>query len=120
MYIYVLDNDGKPLMPTKRSGKVRRMLRDGQATVVRRTPFTIRLTYDTTHYIQPLTAGLDAGAQHVGVSVSSEKREYYAAQVELRTDIPEKLATRLQYRRDRRARKTRIGKAEAEMASRLF
>ncbi len=110
MYIYVLDNDGKPLMPTRRAGKVRRMLDNGMATVVRRTPFTIRLTYDTTHYVQPLTAGMDAGAQHVGVSVSSEKREYYAAEVGLRTDVQEKLATRRQYRRDRRSRKTRYRK----------
>lgn len=110
MYIYVLDKDGKPLMPTRRAGKVRRMLVDGMATVVRRTPFTIRLAYDTPHYVHPLTVGQDAGAQHVGVSVSSEKREYYVAQVDLRTDIQEKLAMRRQYRRDRRSRKTRYRK----------
>lgn len=107
MYIYVLDKDGKPLMPTQRAGKVRRMLDGGLATVVRRTPFTVRLTYDASRYVQPLTAGLDAGAQHVGISVSSEKREYYAAQADLRMDIQEKLATRREARRGRRSRKTR-------------
>ena len=30
-YVYVLDMNGNPLMPTKRFGKVRRMLRDGLA-----------------------------------------------------------------------------------------
>lgn len=110
MYIYVLDNDGKPLMPTKRCGKVRRMLRDGQATVVRRTPFTIRLAYDTTRYVQPLVAGMDAGTTHVGISVSTDRREYYAAEVGLRTDIPERLATRREARRSRRSRKTRYRK----------
>ena len=28
MFVYVLDKDGQPLMPTKRFGKVRRLLRD--------------------------------------------------------------------------------------------
>ena len=28
MFVYVLDKDGQPLMPTQRFGKVRRMLRD--------------------------------------------------------------------------------------------
>ena len=30
-YIYVLDDSGKPLMPTKRLGMVRRWLQSGQA-----------------------------------------------------------------------------------------
>ena len=33
MYIYVQDKDGRPLMPTMRCGKVRRMLRDGRAVI---------------------------------------------------------------------------------------
>lgn len=33
-YVYVLDVDGKPLMPTCRYGKVRRMLKSGQAKAV--------------------------------------------------------------------------------------
>ncbi|MBD5560265.1 MAG: hypothetical protein HDQ87_07930, partial [Clostridia bacterium] len=32
--VYVLNKDRKPLMPTERHGKVRRMLRDGQAKVI--------------------------------------------------------------------------------------
>ena len=39
--VYVLDKDGKPLMPTERHGKVRHMLKDGRAKVVKQTPFTI-------------------------------------------------------------------------------
>ena len=44
--VYVLDKDGNPLMPTRRYGKVRHLLKDGKAVVVRRDPFTIRLTYN--------------------------------------------------------------------------
>ena len=45
-FVYVLDINGNPLMPTKRFGKVRRMLRDGLAKVVRRDIFTIQLLYE--------------------------------------------------------------------------
>lgn len=37
-YVYVLDPEGKPLMPTTRYGKVRRMLKSGQAKSVRNLP----------------------------------------------------------------------------------
>lgn len=58
--VYVLASDGSPLMPTKRHGKVRHMLKDGRAKVVRREPFTIQLTYDTPHFMQDVTLGLTA------------------------------------------------------------
>ena len=41
--VYVLDASGKPLMPTKRFGKVRRLLDNGKAMVVQTIPFTILL-----------------------------------------------------------------------------
>ena len=41
--VYVISIDGKPLMPTKRHGKVRRLLRDKKAKVIRREPFIIKL-----------------------------------------------------------------------------
>ena len=40
-YVYVLDMNGEPLMPTCRYGKVRRMLKSGQAKAVDTLPFTI-------------------------------------------------------------------------------
>ena len=42
MFVYVLDINNRPLMPTKRFGKVRRILRDGKAKVVRKEPFKTR------------------------------------------------------------------------------
>ena len=33
VYVFVLDRDGNPLMPTTSCGKVRRMLKNGQAEV---------------------------------------------------------------------------------------
>ena len=75
MYIYVQAQDGTPLMPTRRAGKVRRMLHDGQAVIISHTPFTIRLTYDTTHYTQPVSLGVDAGSKHIGLSATTEHKE---------------------------------------------
>ena len=105
--VYVLNRDGKPLMPTERHGKVRRMLKEGKAKVVRREPFTIQLLYETTNYTQDITLGVDAGSKHIGLSASTEKKELLAADVELRTDIAEKLSARREARRSRRGRKTR-------------
>ena len=68
-YVYVLDMDGNPIMPTKRFGKVRRMLKSGQAKAVSTVPFTIRLTYQTkTHVIQPVTVGIDPGRTNIGLA----------------------------------------------------
>lgn len=50
--VYVLSKDGKPLMPTERHGKVRRLLKEKKAKVVNRTPFTIQLLYDSTEFVQ--------------------------------------------------------------------
>ena len=51
--VYVLNKDGQPLMPTDRHGKVRRLLNSGQAKVIKRCPFTIKLLYESTNYTQP-------------------------------------------------------------------
>ena len=91
-------------MPTERFGKVRRMLKNSLAHVVRRIPFTIQLDYDTTDFTQPITLGIDAGSKHVGVSATTTEKELYASDVELRNDIVDKLSTRREHRRTRRNR----------------
>ena len=40
--VYVLNKDGKPLMPTTRGGHVRHLLKEQKARVVRAKPFTKR------------------------------------------------------------------------------
>ena len=105
--VYVLNKNGQPLMPTERHGKVRRMLRDGKAHVVRLEPFTIQLDYSSGETIQDISLGIDAGSKHIGVSATTEKKELLAIQVEVRTDIVELLSTRREARRTRRNRKLR-------------
>ena len=102
--VYVINKQGTPLMPTERFGKVRRMLKNSLAHVVRRIPFTIQLDYETTDFTQPVTLGIDAGSKHIGVSATTKEKELYAADVELRNDIVEKLSTRREQRRTRRNR----------------
>ena len=63
-------------MPTERHGKVRRLLKEGKAKVVKRTPFTIQLLYDTTEYIQDITLGIDAGSKTIGVSATTKKKNF--------------------------------------------
>ena len=105
--VYVLDIDGNPLMPTERHGKVRRLLKEGKAKVVKRCPFTIQLLYDSTRYVQDINLGIDAGSKHIGVSATTKEKELYAADVELRNDIVDLISTRREARNRRRYHKTR-------------
>ena len=104
-FVYVLSKDGKPLMPTKRFDKVRRLLKRGMAVVVSRCPFQIQLTYDSTTYTQKIVLGIDTGSKHIGLSACSEKDELYAAEVKPRKEsVKSCLESRRMRRRTRRSR----------------
>ncbi len=102
--VYVLSVEGKPLMPTKRHGKVRRLLKQHLAKVVKTKPFTIQLLYETTSYTQNITLGIDSGYNYIGFSAVTEKEELICGEVKLRDDISELLKERRMYRRIRRSR----------------
>ena len=111
MLVYVLKQNGQPFMPTERFGKVRRLLKEGKAKVVRREPFTIRLLYEPeTDVVQECYCGVDTGSKHVGVAIVGNDRVLYQSQIELRDDIKKKMDTRRAVRRNRRFRKTRYRK----------
>lgn len=101
--VYVLNKNGKPMMPCK-PAKARHLLEQNKAKVVTRKPFTIQLLWGCEHNIRPITLGIDAGYRKVGVSAVSDKMELFSAEVILRTDIPKKLQDRAMYRRTRRNR----------------
>jgi len=63
MLVYVISKNGQPLMPTKRCGKVRRLLNKNNAKVIKRCPFTIQLLYDSEEHKQDITLGVDAGSK---------------------------------------------------------
>ena len=108
--VYVLNREGKPLMPTIRYGRVRRLFRKGYAVVVDYRPFTIQINYDTPNGVQEVNLGVDAGTKHVGFSATTKKKVLFEAELLLRSDIVEKLSTRREFRRTRRNRKTRYRK----------
>ncbi len=106
MFVYVLNCHGKPLMPCQ-PRKARILLKAGKAKVVKMVPFTLQLRYGSSGYKQEVSLGIDAGTRHIGVSATTEKAALFEAEAQPRTDMQEVLATRRQFRRARRKRKTR-------------
>lgn len=109
--VYVIAQDGKPLMPCSNS-IARLLLKHGKAKVKKREPFAIKLTYETTNYTQDLTLGVDTGSGTIGAAVSRDNDDIvYMSEVAVRNDITDKMTRRAKYRRNRRNRKTRYRKA---------
>lgn len=109
--VYVLNQNGQPLMPTNRHGKVKHLLKDCKAKVVSRCPFTIKLLYSSTNYTQNLTLGVDTGSGTIGTAVTKDNGDVvYMSKVIVRNNITDKMTQRRQYRRTRRSRKTRYRK----------
>src|SRR6266516_5040534 len=106
MFVYVLNCHAEPLMPCQ-PRKARLLLKEGKAKVVKMVPFTLQLLYGSSGYKQEVSLGVDAGTRHIGVSATTEKAVLFEAEVQPRTDIQALLATRRQFRRARRSRKTR-------------
>jgi len=71
--VYVIAQDGTPLMPTERFGKVRWLLKEGRAKVVKKSPFTIQLQYESTMYVQKLPEDMEAAPGTGGDTASSEE-----------------------------------------------
>jgi len=106
MFVYVLNNDRKPLMPTN-PAKARILLKTSKAKVVSRTPFTIKLTYNSLNYTQKIIAGMDTGSKHIGCAAIRNNAILYQSETEIRQDVSGKMQQRAMYRRTRRSRKTR-------------
>lgn len=102
MVVFIISKNGERLMPTRRLGKVRHLLKDEKAIIVSRKPFTIQLTYDTTNHTQPIELCMDTGHQHIGLSMKSERQEYVSAQFDLLQSEKENHDAQRKYRRSRR------------------
>jgi hypothetical protein len=106
--VYVLTPERRPLMPCA-SAVARMLLKQGQAKVTKRVPFTIQLmAAPETLFTQPITLGVDTGSTVVGTAASDENGNIlYLSEVELRNDIASTMKERSSKRRNRRQRKTR-------------
>lgn len=102
--VYVLNKDGKPLMPTTRGGHVRHLLKEQKARVVTSNPFTIQLLYETDDIVQPLYLGIDPGRTNIGVAVvKTDGTAVFTAHLETRNkEIPKLMKKRKDSRRARR------------------
>ena len=108
--IYVLNKEGKPLMPTSRHGKVRRLLRDKVAVIVNYNPFTIQLTTETRNEVDEVSLGVDTGYRYIGLSATTKDKVLFECKAELRIDLVTNLTARRETRRTRRNRKLRYRK----------
>lgn len=115
MLVYVLNNQGKPLMPCKPS-KARKLLKEEKAIVIKREPFSIQLKYGSSGYKQNINLGIDCGSKIVGLSATTNTKELYSAELELRNDIVDLLSTR---RQNRRARRNRLRYRKARFQNRV-
>ena len=111
-WIYVLDEDGYPLMPTRRQGHVRRLLNKGKARIVSHVPFVIQLKYKSPGIVQPLIGGTDPGRTNIGEAVlKPDGTIVYKAKVITRNrEVPRLMKERRQHRQasrrgERQARK---------------
>ena len=101
--VYVISIEGRPLMPCKEA-KARKLLKQNTAKIYKREPFTIQLLFECENQTQDITLGVDAGSKHIGLSATTNSKELYSADVELRNDIVNLLSTRREARRTRRNR----------------
>jgi 5-methylcytosine-specific restriction endonuclease McrA len=103
MLVYVINQNGNPLMPCK-PAKARKLLRSGKAKVVNRCPFTIRLLWDCEENVQEVTVGIDKGSYTTGFSCVGNEQILMSGEIHHRTDIKEKMEVRASNRRNRRKR----------------
>ncbi|WP_242222338.1 RNA-guided endonuclease IscB [Bacillus cereus group sp. BfR-BA-01380] len=110
MRVFVKNLRGVPLMPCS-PRKARLLLKQGKAKIIGYTPFTIQLQYATGEAVQPVTIGVDSGAKHIGIAITTEDKVLAKGTTELRQDVKDNLTLRATLRRGRRQRKTRYRKA---------
>ena len=91
--------------------KARLLLKEKKAKIVKYQPFTIQLLYGSYGYKQDIHVGVDLGAKHIGLAITSQDTVLAKGEIELRQDIKSNLETRKIYRRSRRNRKTRYRQA---------
>lgn len=98
--VYVLDKHGNPLMPTRRYGHVRHLLKTKKAVIVKTKPFAIRLKYQTDKKCQPIILGIDPGRTNIGLcAVTKNGNSIFSANLETNNkDVPKRMAERAMYR----------------------
>lgn len=110
MRVFVKNMRDKALMPCSQR-KARLLLKEGKAKIINYKPFTIQLLYPTGEATQKVHLGVDTGAKHIGIAVTSNDKILAKGEIELRDGIHEGMVSRSILRKSRRNRKTRYRKA---------
>ena len=105
MVVCTVDKHGVPGMPTFNIKKIRRLLKEGKARIYKHRPFTVMLLYADSLATQSVEICQDAGYEHIGISVKSEKHEFFHEQYDLLPDEKQRHDDRRKNRRNRRNRK---------------
>lgn len=107
MFVPVLDQQQKPLMPTTPS-RARRWIKSGKATPFwKGGMFCVRLNVEpSAREVQPIAVGIDPGSKREGYSVLSASHTYLNIQAEARTGVKEAEEQSTRMRRTRRSRTT--------------
>ena len=87
--------------------KARHLLKEHRAVIVNRTPFTIRLRFVVDDITEPVTLGVDAGYETIGLSATTETKVLFEAELENKLNVRKHVESRRSLRRSRRNRKTR-------------
>jgi len=101
--VYVLNLRGQPLMPCRQQ-KSKKLLKEGKAKVIKRSPFTIQLLIPTGETKQEINLGIDTGFGNIGFSATTKKQELISGTLILDGKTKERLEEKLMYRRGRRNR----------------
>jgi 5-methylcytosine-specific restriction endonuclease McrA len=106
-YSFVLDTNKRPINPIH-PAHARKLLKEGQAAIFRRFPFTIILKAESNQEVQPLEIKIDPGSKVTGLAILCGSKLIWAAELTHRgATIQAALLSRRQLRRGRRTRKTR-------------
>ena len=108
MFVPVVDQNGKTLMPTRPS-RAKKWIKSGRATPFWKNGiFCIRLNEEPSdRYKQDIAVGIDPGSKKEGFTVKSEAHTYLNVQADAHTTTKKKVAKRSELRRSRRGRKCR-------------
>lgn len=103
--VFVVDAEGKPLLPCH-PARARKLLKSGNAEVLRGSPFAIKLKYPVSDPVGSLRAKVDDGSRYVGIALVNEHtgEVVFRGVLIQRGDVVRLLTLRREYRRGRRYR----------------
>lgn len=102
--VFVLNKNKKPLSPCS-NARARQLLKQGKAVVHKRYPFTIRLKElkkVNPEHTKEYRLKIDYGSRYTGLSILSQNKVLWLAELHHRTDIKSRLEKRKAHRRFRR------------------